>query len=345
VTRSVRTATPLDAFALRRTPFSAVGGPPGPLESQCAAVPSPLLLALSACGGSQRILVSRQGRRLEGALHVTAHSYARRWEIVQTSGQPEDSDWLPELLQAATVAAAAAGVEKIVARIGHDDPRLCHFEASGFRPYAQETIFGREVTLPLAVEGGFNVRPYSRRDEWKLQRLYTNMTPQNVGHMELMTPRDFLKPFSSGGGLVVEGGGEVLAAGGYLPRSPRDVALLRLLVRVDAVAAAEAALLALFGRLSARNVQHALLPVRDYMADCLAAARLAGMTPFMTRAVLVKHTAALVRPPVFGRLREVPSTLPAVNGTRLVNNGCHAPQCRLRNEARPRRREAPVSVA
>ncbi|HEY8743108.1 MAG TPA: hypothetical protein VIU62_08425, partial [Chloroflexota bacterium] len=264
MTRSVGAATLLDAFALRRMPFSPVGGPPGPLESQCAPAPTPLLLALSACGGSERLLVSRQGRRLEGALHVTAHSYARRWEIVETGGQPEDSDWLPELLQATTVAAAAAGVEKIIVRIGHDDPRLSHFEVSGFRPYAQETVFARELAVPSAVEGGFTVRPYCRGDEWTLQRLYSNMTPQNVGHMELTTPRNFLKPFSSGAGLVVEGGGEVLAAGGYLPRSPRDIALLRLLVRVDAVAAAEAALLALFGRLSARKVRHALLPVRDY---------------------------------------------------------------------------------
>jgi hypothetical protein len=60
---------------------------------------------------------------------------------------------------------------------------------------------------------------------------------------------------------------------------------------------------------------------------------------------MVKHTAALVRPPVFARLRENPATLPAVNGTRLVHNGAHAPQCRLRNEMRPRRREAPVSIA
>jgi hypothetical protein len=72
---------------------------------------------------------------------------------------------------------------------------------------------------------------------------------------------------------------------------------------------------------------------------------LAGMGPVMTRAVLVKHTAAVVRPPVFARLREAPATLPAVNGTRIVHNGCHVPQCRLRNDGRPRRREAPVTVA
>jgi len=171
------------------------------------------------------------------------------------------------------------------------------------------------------------------------------MTPPNVRQMEITTSREFLEPFVRGRGLVVERGGELLAATGFLPRRPRETALVRLIVRVDAVAAGEAALLAAAHRLATAGVQQALLPVREYMADCLAAARLAGMTPLCTRAVLVKHTAALIRPPVFARLREGPAALPAVNGSRLVHNGSHVPQCRLRNEARPRRREAPVSVA
>jgi hypothetical protein len=344
VTRSARMATLLDAYDLHRVQFSPVGGLPGALESPCTPPALAVLLALLASSGCHRWLVSRQGRQLEGALHVTAHGYARRWEVVQTSGQPEDSDWLPDLLQAATVAAAANGMEKIVARIGHDDPRLRLFEDAGFRPYAQEAIFGKDITDSEREESGFDVRPFCKRDRWSLLRLYNAMTPANVGNMELMTARDFLKPFANGV-VVVEGRNDVLAAGGCLPHNRREVALLRLLVRIDAVAAGEAALLELLRRLRARGVQSVLLPVRDYMADCMAVARLAGMDQMMTRAVLVKHTAALVRPPVFSRLRENPAALPAVNGTRLVHNGAHTPQCRLRNEARPRRREAPVSIA
>jgi hypothetical protein len=344
VTRSTRTATLLDASALHRARFSPVGGPLGALESPCAPSALSMLLALTGLGGSHRILVSRRGRRFEGALHLVAHGYARRWEVVQTSGPAEDADWLPDLLQVATVAAAAAGMEKIVARIGHDDTRLCHFEDAGFRPYTQETIFGQEMTHNEPGDVGFDIRPFCKHDKWTLLRLYNTMTPQNVGNMELMTAHDFLKPFVRDG-IVVEGGGDVLAAGGYLPHHPEKTALLRVLVRVDAVAAGEAVVLELLRRLNGRGVQRVMLPVRDYMADCLASARLAGLAPVMTRAVMVKHTAALVRPPVFARLRENPATLPAVNGTRIVHNGAHAPQCRLRNEGRPRRREAPVSVA
>lgn len=343
MTRSTRTATLLDAYALRRLRFSPVGGVLGTLESPCAPNALSLLLALTACGGCHHLLVTHVGRRLEGAVHLTAHGYAKRWEVAQTSGPSEDSDWLPELLQAATVAAAAAGMEKIVARVGHHDPRLAQFEDAGFRPYAQETVFGQEIAPSNGADEEQHGRPFCKDDVWTLQRLYNSMTPQNVGNMELMTAREFLKPFRQG--VVIEDGGIIQAAGGYLPRRPQEVALLRLLVRVDAVAAGEAALLELVRRLGTRGVRAALLPVRDYMADCLTAARLAGMTPVMTRAVMVKHTAALVRPPVFNRLRENPATLPAVNGTRLVHNGSHSPQCRLHNETPARRREAPVSVA
>lgn len=346
MTRSTRTATLLDAYALHRARFSPVGGPLGALESPCAPSALSMLLSLTGLGGNHRIVVSRRGRRFEGALHLLAHGYARRWEVLQCSDPTEDehADWLPDLLQAATVAAAAAGMEKIVARIGHDDVRLAHFEDAGFRPYTQETVFGQELAIEEPGDVGFGIRPFCKRDKWTLLRLYNAMTPQNVGNMELMTAHDFLRPFARDG-IVMEGGGEVLAAGGYLPHHPEQTALLRLLVRVDAVAAGEAVALELMRRLNGRGVQRVLLPVRDYSADCLAVARLAGMTPVMTRAVMVKHTAALVRPPVFARLRENPATLPAVNGTRLVHNGAHAPQCRLRNETRPRRREAPVSVA
>jgi hypothetical protein len=344
VTRSTRTATLLNAYALHRLSFAPVGGPPGPLESPCAPSAWELLLSLTV-GGCHRIFLAHSGRRLEGALHVTAHGYGKRWEIVRTAEPIDDCDWLPDALQATTVAAALAGIGKIVARIGHDDPRLIAFEDAGFRPYSQETVFAMDIGRGPAIGGGFNIRAFCKRDEWTFQRLYAAMTPPNVRQTEITTQREFLEPFARGRGIVVERGGELLAAAGSLPRRPRDTALVRLIVRVDAVAAGEAALLATAQRLAAAGVQQALLPVREYMADCLAAARLAGMTPLCTRAVLVKHTAALVRPPVFARLREGPAAMPAVNGTRLVHNGSHVPQCRLRNEARPRRREAPVSVA
>lgn len=344
MTRSTRTATLLNAYALHRLSFTPVGGPPGPLESRCAPSAWELLLSLTA-GGCHRIFLAQSGRHLEGALHVTAHGYGKRWEVVQTAGLVDDGEWLPDALQATTVAAAVAGIGKIATRIGHDDPRLAAFEDAGFRPYSQETVFAMEIGHVPAVGGGFNIRAFCKRDEWIVQRLYTSMTPPNVRQMEITTLREFLEPFARGRGLVVERGGELLAVTGFLPRRPGDIALVRLIVRVDAVAAGEAALLAAAHQLARTGVQQALLPVREYMADCLAAARLAGMAPFFTRAVLVKHTAALVRPPVFARLREGPAALPAVNGTRLVHNGSHVPQCRLRNEARPRRREAPVSVA
>jgi hypothetical protein len=345
VTRSARMATLLDSYALRRMTFSPVGGPPGPLESHCALSALSLLFALAVGGGCHRLFVARQGRRVAGALHAAALGYGQRWEIVQTSDDADDEDWLPDLLQAATAAAAAAGMAKLVARIGHDDPRLPFFEDAGFRPYSQETVFATGASLPARVSDGFLLRQFCKGDAWTLERLYNSMTPPNVRNMELISPREFLEPFARGRGLVVEGNGEVLAAAGHLPCHPRGRALVRLLVRVDAVAAGEAVLLELLHRLTRNGVQTMLLPVRDYMADCLASARLAGMGPVMTRAVLVKHTAAVVRPPVFARLREAPATLPAVNGTRIVHNGCHVPQCRLRNDGRPRRREAPVTVA
>lgn len=344
MTRSARCATLLDAFALHRLSFTPVGGPPGLLESHCAPSAWELLLSLTG-GGGHRVFLVKSGRRPEGAVHVTAHGSGKRWEVVQTAGPIDDSDWLPDALQATTVAAALAGIGKIVVRICHDDPRLIALEDSGFRPYSQETVFALEIGEVPPVGGGFHIRAFCKRDEWTMQRLYTAMTPPNVRQMEVTPQREFLEPFARGRGMVVERGGELLAAAGYVPRRPRETALLRLLVRVDAVAAGEAALLAAVHQLARSGVQQAFLPVRDYTADCLAAARLAGMTPLCTRAVLVKHTAALVRPPVFARLREGPAALPAVNGTRLVHNGSHVPQCRLRNQAQPRRREAPVSVA
>jgi hypothetical protein len=345
VSRSARSATLLDAFALRRVPLAPVGGSVGALESACALGPLTLLVAASGCGGAHRLFLARDGRRLEGVLHLVAYGHGRRWEAAQTGGYTGEAEWLPDLLQAATAAAAVAGVSKMVARLEHEDHRLPCFEDAGFRPYSQETVYARDVTAVAPVGDGFIIRPFCRQDEWRVLRLYHAMTPPNVQTMEAMAPRDYVAPFARGAGLVVERGGELLAAVGVSPRWPLDAALLTLLLRVDAVAAGEAALLAMVERLGRRGVRTALLPVRDYMADALAAARLAGMAPVVTRSVLVKHTQALVRPPVFARLREAPAALPAVNGTRLVHSGAHVPQCRLRHEPRPRRREAPASVA
>jgi len=90
VTRSTRTATLLDAYALHRARFSPVGGPLGALESPCAPSALSMLLGLTGLGGNHRIVVSRRGRRFEGALHLLAHGYARRWEVLQTGGPTED---------------------------------------------------------------------------------------------------------------------------------------------------------------------------------------------------------------------------------------------------------------
>lgn len=344
MTRSARSATLLDAYALRHLPLAPVGGTVGALERGCSPSPLALLLAVTACGG-HRLFVARDGRRLEGVLHVVSHSHAHRWEAARTGGDTGESDWLPDVLQAATSAAAIAGVGKMVARLEHDDDRLPCFEDAGFRPYTQETVFAMELPSAASLRDGFTVRPFGRQDEWRLLRLYHTMTPPNVQTMEVMTPRDFFAPFARGAGVVVERGGELLAAVGVAPRQSPDAALLTLVLRVDAVAAGEAALLSAIERLGRRGIRTVWLPVRDYLADSLAAARLAGLAPVLTRSILVKHTQALIRPPVFARLRESPAALPAVNGTRLVHSGAHVPHCRLRNDPRPRRREAPVSVA
>jgi hypothetical protein len=314
------------------------------LESRCSLGPMTLVCALTACARRHRIFVLREGRHLTGAMHIIASFHAKRWDVVQTSDVPGEAEGLVDLLQAVTVAAACAGVERIVTRIAHDDPRLPSFEDAGFRPYTQETVFGLDLAHSTVLRDGLAVRPYSKKDAWPLERLYNAMTPPNVRNMEATTARDFLEPFCHGAGVVVERDGQILAAAGSLSPYPRDAALLRLLLQVDAVTAGEAALLAILRRSARQGVRRVWLPVRDYMADALAAARLAGLTPELTRTVLVKHTAALVRPSVFSRMRETPAAMPAVNGTRLVHSGSHVPHCRLRNEVRSRRREAPVSV-
>lgn len=345
MTQSARSATLLDAFALQGMSFVPVGGPPGGLEWRCSLGRVALACALTVGLHRHRIFVLPDRRHLAGAMHVIASSQAKRWDIVRTSWWPEETEGLVELLQTATVAAACAGVERIVTRLAHDDPRLPNFEVAGFRPYTQETVFGLDLAQSAPERDGLAVRRYSRKDARSLHYLYNAMTPPNVRNMEATTERDFLEPYAHGAGVVVERDGQVLAAGGWLPPRPRDAALLRLLLKADAVTAGEEALLALLQHAVQQGVQRVWLPVRDYTADGMAAARLAGLAPELTRTVLVKHTAALVRPSMFNRLRETPAAIPAVHGTGLVHSGSHVPHCRLRTEGRPPRREAPASVA
>lgn len=346
MTRSARPADLLDLVSLRSLPLHPLGGPWADTDGAVAPGPLPLLVALTAGFGQHRLIVASEKRRLEGAVHLICRPRAHRWEVARAAPVQGRHDWLADVLDVASVVAAAQGIPRVMARVARDDARLPAFEEAGFRPYSCETIFGAELGDPAEPSDAFTLRAVQRADELALQHLLGMGTPPTVQATDSWEPREVFAPFIHGPNVLVEENGEVLAAAGAILGRRCQVANLRLIVRPNHAAAGEVALTALLSQLGRRGVKQAWLVVRDYLADGLTAARLAGLTAVGAQDVLVKHTAALVRQAAFStRLRDVPAAIPAVHGSHLVHGGAHVRQCRLRGEARPRRRAVPTCAA
>ncbi|GEM_PF-3275707 len=347
LTGALRPAHLRDLLAFRSQPLTMVGGPSADLESDCLLSAPALVLALATGLGRHRFFVAALGNQLKAAVHIIADAPAKRWEVVRSTSQATGVGQLAELLGRATHAGGAEDIPRVVARVLEDDPRRVAFEEAGFRPYANETLLVADLTNwePAPGDAAFT-RPCRRSDEYMLQRLYTASAPQGVRQIEPMTPGEFLRPYVGRGsrGVIAEEGSEVAAAAGFLRLGGSQVAVLRLLLRPDTVAAGVAATNRQFLTLREHGVRTVWLPARDYSSDVLAVARQCGFEPVAVRRLLVKQTTALVKQPVFARLREGTVPLPAVNGSRLVHNGSHVPQCRLRGDTRPRRRALPLSA-
>ncbi len=331
-----------DLVRLQHIEFDPVGGPLTRLDIELAPNLASMILAGSSGIGRHRIFLSVDDAKSMTAVHVVRHTPAKRWVVVRTGETDGGSDQLADLLDAVAFAAGDCGIERIVASVLDDDDRLPVFELSGFRPLTRETVMVASLTdVAGSVDAPVNIRPFQQKDLGKAQRLFTNVTPQHLGLVDLMTAEEFARQFVSRKctAVVAESGGDLCAAVGLRRAASSPEAVATLLAQIGAEMPALAVLNHSMEMSRAAGVQLVWLPVRDYQSELVTFARRLGFEVVGRRTVLARNTVAMVRHPVFAFRREAAAPAPVVPGSRIVHvdptQGPHQSRAASRIRRRP----------
>jgi hypothetical protein len=201
------------------------------------------------------------------------------------------------LLDGACIEAAGRGIQRVFASLPDSGAEVEVFHQSGFALYAGEDIYRLAQPLPAEPDEGALDPRAQRPEDWSaIQKLCVVITPQRVRQAE--------------GGVAVAAGNEKNCER-YVVSGENDEELaavlnlrtggqaywLRVLVHPNTRGVAEDLVRWALSRLVSRPPHPVYCNVRNYESGIRAALEAAGFEPFVTRALMVKHTLAWSKAP------------------------------------------------
>ena len=189
---SVRLARPTDLpalAALSRTARHSLGLP---LEPEALSLYRLFRVPLGLLRASDLIWVSTDSRTIDGLVRIDADAHGD-WSIVELDaiGSRDQREVRMSMIDRVVREAGRRGVPRIHVACAdvHENTEL--LAASGFRAYADETIFLRHAAPAPARPTGMQMRPLHASDAHDLARAYAQTTPANVLHVEDFSLRDW----------------------------------------------------------------------------------------------------------------------------------------------------------
>jgi len=216
--------------------------------------------------------------------------------------QPLDLNnaWL-QLIEHTISEAGEKGVQRIYARLSTESAELGLFTSSGFHAYTHESLYMLDYRTKAKKPADLHLNPQRKRNLWDIQRLYDAVTPNPVMHAEQLRSDswDISRNYFPGAGRET---GWVLSeeqserAGAYIRiTSYRNKHLLRIMnVDLPRERLPELFLYAL-ACLKAGEDTQVFCAVRDYETEQETVLEELGFKYFARQAVLVKHTAHLIK--------------------------------------------------
>jgi hypothetical protein len=164
-----------------------------------------------------RVFVARAERRPVGYAVFSIVNPDRRWVlegIGANLGVYELQPVWEELINFGVIAAGLEGTKRLYARVPTDSELAPVVRASGFTPYANETVLAAPMlSLTYATS---RARRQHRSDVWSIHQLYMSTVPQPVQYAEAMTSHRWdvntrLSTSSIQSGWIIEEGYQVVA--------------------------------------------------------------------------------------------------------------------------------------
>lgn len=200
------------------------------------------------------------------------------------------------LLDCTGIEAAGRGIQRVFANLPESGGEMELFHQSGFLFYAREEVYRLAPRPAVEVESMPELRAQRAEDWPAVQKLCVAITPQRVRQAE--------------GGIVVAAGAESSCRRYVLPGAKNDEAAaalslfdgsrgswLRLLIHPDSREEADRLIAWGLGHLEGAEYHPVYCNVRQYESGVRAALEAAGFQPFVTRALMVKHTVAWTKSP------------------------------------------------
>ncbi|HID64523.1 MAG TPA: hypothetical protein EYP49_17535 [Anaerolineae bacterium] len=198
--------------------------------------------------------------------------------------------------------AGERGIQRLFARLAEDGEEIETFQQVGFSPYTREDIF-RLNSLSESHQRLDRVvmRPQQAVDAWALQRLYANVAPRLVQHVESLGERGWERSSvdwplrARSEGYVLEDNGEIVS---YLLFSGGRIGhWMRILLHPQAYDRADEVIQHGLAFLSHYPPCPIYCSVREYEGGLRAPLQDWGFEPFGSQAVLVKHTTVRIKEP------------------------------------------------
>lgn len=259
---------------------------------------STLLSALFFSEGSSPIFILREGEAeyAAGFRHKSGEQHARIGFIAPGLDQPFGEEAWSALIDAMVWAAGKRGAHTLNAEVDELSPAFAVLRRCGFALYARQDLWLRPPA-PLPDADAALLRPANEEDAFAVNTLYANVVPRMVLQADA--------PPAPGHGLVYEERGRVVAF--VSVTEGRNGIYLQPFLHPEMDHHAGALHAAALARLPRAERLPVYICVRRYQ-DWLRVPLLdMGFEPYMSQAVMVKHTVARVEHPAL-------STAPSLAG-------------------------------
>jgi len=256
---------------------------------------------LPLVGSKSRVFVARAERRPVGFAVFGVADPDRRWVldgIGANLGVYEMQPVWEELVHFGVVSAGLEGTKRLYARVPAGSDLTPVIRATGFSPYASETVLGAPtVSLNHATS---RVRRQHRSDVWAIHQLYMGTVPQPVQYAEALTSHHWdinprFSPSAVQAGWVIEEGYQI---GAYMRAESRpDSHILEFVIdprHGDLFPQLIAGALADLASMASRQVY---VMVRGYQQEFISPLLERGFSVQLERHLHVKYTTAMARVP------------------------------------------------